>query len=411
MSTEIQVDLDVDGAPVHLGTAYFHIARAQVSTTFVYAESYLAQRWAYAIDPLLPLSSAPLSVSGLPGAFSDCSPDRWGRNLVAKQHRKAVASGTAGHRRLTDVDYLLGVSDVTRQGALRFRTPGSGEHLGAGAHVPRLIRLPELQRAADEAADGSDAAAKRLLAAGTGSLGGARPKASVVGDDGRLMIAKFSRPTDDWSVIGWEALTLELASHSGINVPRRRLLSLDGRPVLVLDRFDRGAGGRIAYMSAMTATQRRDGEPGDYLDIVEAIEDLSSNRRRDCTELFRRVVFSVAVRNTDDHLRNHGLLRRHAGWELSPVFDVNPEPDAAVERQTAINGASRVDDEVEALVEFGSMCHLEADEVRRVMVDVAEAVGRWRSDATRLGLPESEMRMFASVIGEQVDTILAAART
>ena len=405
---EVLVDLDINGRTELVGTAYFHVARNEVSTTFVYSPGYLAQRWAFPIDPQLPLSTGSFTVAGLPGALSDCAPDRWGRNLVAKQHQRLVASGQARHRRLTEVDYLIGVSDVTRQGALRFRSPESPSHLAAGAHVPPLIRLPELQRAADEAADGSDAAAKRLLDAGTGSLGGARPKASVLGDGG-LMIAKFSRPTDDWSVIAWEGVALELASRAGISVPGRQLLTLDDRPVLVVDRFDRGGGSRVPYLSAMTATERRDGEPGDYLDIVEAIEDLSLNWRRDCAELFRRVVFSAAIHNTDDHLRNHGFLRRPAGWELSPVFDINPEPDVDTERQTAINGARSAEEEMSALLDFGSLCHLDSRQARRIMRDVAEAVGQWRSVSHARALPTSEIAMFGDVFDRQVNAVLRAA--
>lgn len=398
-TAEVCVDIAHGRETSPVGRAYFHLARGQVSTTFAYSEEYLAQRWSFAIDPQLPLAAAPYTVSGLPGAFSDCSPDRWGRNLVAKEHQRLVAAGSARHRRLNDVDYLVGVSDVTRQGALRFRRPDSPDHLASGAHVPPMIRLPELQHAADEAADGSDAAAKRLLDAGTGSLGGARPKASVRGDEGALMIAKFSRPTDEWSVIGWEALALDLAARAGIAVPTRTVLRLDGRPVLVVDRFDRnGVGARIPYMSAMTATERRDGEPGDYLDLVEAIEDISSDRRRDCAELFRRVVFSIAVNNTDDHLRNHGFLRQPAGWSLSPAFDINPEPDLALERQTGINGARDSAEEVEALAEFATLCHLDAGRAQRIIGEVTEAVVQWRDIARRLSLPGEEITMFAEAI-------------
>lgn len=410
MSEQIRVEIDRTGELFFVGTAYFHVARNQISTTFKYADEYLTHRWAYPIDPSLPLSTAPFSVPGLPGAFGDCAPDRWGRNLVAKQYRKMVADGSARDRRLTDVDYLLGVSDTTRQGALRFRRSRSTEHLSAEGQVPKMLSLPELQRAADDAADGSEVAIKRLLEAGTGSLGGARPKASVSGDDGSLMIAKFSRSTDEWNVIRWEALALELAKRANIDVPETRLLSIEDRPVLLLNRFDRISSQRIGYISAMTAAGLRDGEPADYLDIVEAIEDVSRQWRLDCAALFRRAAFSVAIHNTDDHLRNHGFLRAEAGWELSPVFDINPEPDLSVERQTAINGVSVADHEAEALLELGPLCHLTAAAAREILVEVAEAVASWRDLAPGMSISSAEKEAVGSVIDVQLGRIRGVLR-
>lgn len=409
MSEQVLVEMDRGGTPVPVGTAYFHVARSQVSTTFKYSDDYLGARWAYSIDPALPLSSAPYSVPGLPGSFADCAPDRWGRNLVTKHYQRLVAEGAVRHRRLTEVDYLLGVSDTTRQGALRFRDSATGEYLGTGSQIPRLISLPELQHAADEVAEGSEAAIKRLLDAGTGSLGGARPKASVAADGERLMIAKFSRPTDEWSVIAWERLALELAEDAGLQTPASRLLRIENRPVLVLERFDRPGGSRLGYISAMTATGRHDGEPGDYIDIVEAIEDSSGQWRRDCAELFRRAVYSVAIHNTDDHLRNHGFLRSESGWQLSPAFDLNPEPDALVERQTAICGITDSEHEAEALLQLAPLCHLSAAAAHQIVLAVVEAVAGWRYRAQLLGIPGAESRSVGGVIDEQLSRLRALA--
>lgn len=405
MSEKVIVQMDLAGEAITVGTAYFHVARSQVSTTFNYADEYLASRRAYPIDPALPLSSAPFSVPGLPGAFADCAPDRWGRNLVAKQYQRSVAEGTVRQRRLTDVDYLLGVSDTTRQGALRFKRTLEGDYLGSSSQIPRLLSLPELQHAADEASEGSDAAIKRLLEAGTGSLGGARPKASVKGDDDRLLMAKFSRATDPWTVIAWEKLALDLAQGCGIRVPETELLRIDGRPVLILGRFDRVGNRRVSYMSAMTATQRKDGEAGDYLDLVEAIEDHSRNWREGCAALFRRVALSVGIHNTDDHLRNHGLVRTDAGWELSPAFDINPEPDLAVERQTAIVGATAAEDEASALPEFGRLCHLPAEAIRSTIAEVVSVVEGWPELAASTGVPVGEQSDFAHVFATQAQRL------
>lgn len=408
MSEEVRVEIAHMDETVLVGTAYFHVARGRVSTTFKYSDSYLSVGWAYPIDPSLPLSTAPFSVPGLPGCFDDSAPDRWGRNLVAKQHRRLVADGAVRDRRLTDVDYLLGVSDETRQGALRFRRTSTGDFLGTGAHVPKLLSLSELQRAADDASEGSERAVRRLLEAGTGSLGGARPKASVRGDGDELMIAKFSRETDEWNVIGWEALTLHLAKSAGIEVPRHRLLSIDDRPVLLLHRFDREPSRRRGYISAMTASGRRDGEAADYLDVVEAIEDLSRRWRRDCESLFRRVVFSVAVHNSDDHLRNHGFVRAESGWELSPAFDMNPEPSLTTERQTAINGVIDPEDEASALLDFASLCHLTPRAAKAIMQEVTEVVGQWRDHAAAMPIAAKDLDHLGDSIDTQIRRLRAA---
>src|SRR5699024_10562702 len=197
------------------------------------------------------------------------------------------------------------------------------DFVATGAKVPKMISLPTLQRAADQVGHQDAPSIKALLDAGTGSLGGARPKASVLGNDDHLMIAKFSHAQDEWSVIAWEKTALELARRAKVKTPTSTLLRVDARPVLVLDRFDRAPDQRIGYMSAMTAARRGDGEPGDYLDVIEAADDYSRNPRRDQAEIFRRVALSVAIRNTDDHLQNHGFLHRNNGWEMSPVFDIN----------------------------------------------------------------------------------------
>jgi serine/threonine-protein kinase HipA len=181
---------------------------------------------------------------------------------------------------------------------------------------------------------------------------------------------------DEWSVILWESVALELARRAGITVPDSQLLRIEDRPVLLLDRFDRAGHQRIGHISAMTAADRRDGEAADCVDVIEAIEDTSRQWRRDCRQLFRRIALSTAVHNTDDHLRNHGFLRTDAGWELSPAFDINPEPDIAVDRQTAINGVTEAEHEAEALLELAALCHLTDSESRTILSEVVEAVGQ-----------------------------------
>ena len=408
----LEVHVEIAGESLFAGRAQFHRGRgALTSTTFQYDLDYLAHPRAYQIDPALRLYSGTQQVTGLPGAFADCAPDRWGRNLITKRERALALEGGHRARTLDDVDFLAGVSDHTRQGALRFRADAGSPFLDPdGTAVPKIIRLPELMRAAEAAAGDGDqelAAVKTLLDAGTGSLGGARPKAAVQADDGRLLIAKFPHPEDDWDVMAWEATALDLAKAAGATVPTYKLIQLDGRHVLLLERFDRTASSqRTGYMSAMTLLERRDGEGGDYVEIAEQIEEAGGQVKKDLTELFRRVAVSVGLHNTDDHLRNHGFLRGEVGWVLSPVFDVNPEPDPK-QRQTTIAGASDIDDEADGLTELAQTCRLSSSQMREELDHIADVLGQWRDTAAANGIRRVETNRFSSEIERGIAVLRA----
>lgn len=400
-SSAITVHLDVDGVTVVAGLAYVTVGRQRVSTSFHYDPAYLAAAQGADLEPALPRQSGQQYVVGLPGCLQDSAPDRWGRTLIDRARR---AEQRAAGRRLataTPVDYLLGVSDLTRQGDLRLSVDSGGPFLAEGEDVPKLIRLPELLSAADAAsADPDDLnAVKALLDAGSGSLGGARPKASVRDGDGRLLIAKFPHREDDWDVMAWEATALDLAEAAGIRVPSRSLVTVGARRVLLLRRFDRTDDDRrVGYLSAMSLLGARDGEERDYVDVAEALADAGASVLDDVRELFRRVVFSVALHNTDDHLRNLGFLRGRGGWRLSPAFDVNPEPDGARGRVTSIAGAVAPDDEVEGLHALAPVCRLREDQAGSVVSEVVAAVVGWRAAAARRGIAEGEVARFADSI-------------
>lgn len=407
----LEVHVEITGESLFAGRAQFHRGRgALTSTTFHYDPDYLAHPRAYQIDPALRLHTGTQQVTGLPGAFADCAPDRWGRNLITKRERALALEGGHRARTLDDVDFLAGVSDHTRQGALRFRAGAASPFLDPDHVVPRIIRLPELMRAAEAAAgDGEQelAAVKTLLAAGTGSLGGARPKAAVRGDDSRLLIAKFPDPEDDWDVMAWEATALDLAKAAGVTVPTYKLIQLDGRHVLLLERFDRMATSqRIGYMSAMTLLERRDGEGGDYVEIAEQIEETGGQVKTDLAELFRRVAVNVGLHNTDDHLRNHGFLRDEVGWVLSPVFDVNPEPDPK-QRQTTIAGANDIDDEADGLTELAQTCRLSRSQMREELDRIADVLEQWRDTAAANGIRGAEVTRFSSEIEQGIAVLRA----
>ncbi|MFV0535177.1 MAG: type II toxin-antitoxin system HipA family toxin [Cumulibacter sp.] len=408
--TTVEVFADSAGEPVMVGQAHVTRQRGQVSTTFLYDPGYLAGDGT-SIDPALPLVSGAQHQAGLVRAFADSAPDRWGRNLIEKAERARARAEGRAPRRLDDLDFLLGVSDDARQGALRYRIAGSDVFTGPPSHVPRLISLPELLRAADELASEDDpsAAVKQLLDTGTTGLGGARPKASVRLEDGALAIAKFPHSGDRWDVMAWEATALDLLESAGIRTPARRLTRVGDRGVLVLRRFDRSEEGhRIGYISAMTALGASDGDHRDYVEIAEAIRDLSISPRADHRELFDRVVASVALGNTDDHLRNHGFLADRGSWSLSPAFDVNPNPDPWRPRSTSIMGADALPDEAEALLALAEECGLSAGRADERIRRIAGAMAGWRDAARRNQVREQEVAMMAESIDVRLEAVRAA---
>ncbi|GAA2228438.1 type II toxin-antitoxin system HipA family toxin [Herbiconiux moechotypicola] len=401
--SSVSVSVDHAGRTLSVGTAYLTTKRGVVSSSFAYGQSYLADPDGYSVEPALPLlagtATQRLPGSGLPGCFADAAPDRWGRSLIARRLRASAIAAGRTPPAITERDYLLGVSDATRQGALRFSAEPGGEYLSPSSDVPRVIELPQLMRAAEtvESGDPDDQSAiKTLLAAGTGSLGGARPKASVRdGDD--LSIAKFEHSGDEWSVIGWEAVALDLAGRCGVTVPEHRLLSIDGRRVLLLRRFDRHGAERVGYISSMTLLSARDGESRDYLEIAESLATIGASVAIDLEQLWRRIAFSLAINNVDDHLRNHGLLRAPGGWALSPAFDLNPDPDPAAQRVTSIGGSTSLDAGTAALRRIAPSFGVSPQRATAILSEVAIGVGAWRSVASRHGLPEREITRFEPV--------------
>ncbi len=409
--TTVEVVIEVAGQNRLVGQAYFTRGRrGEISTTFIYDPSYISEDGTN-IDPALVLDPGVQYQAGLLRAFADSAPDRWGRNLLNKAERLRARDEGRVPRRLDDLDYLLGVSDDTRQGALRFRLTGSDVFVGPPSRVPKLVSLPKLLRASDElASDGEYATAvKQLLETGTTGLGGARPKASVRFDDGSLAIAKFPHSSDQWDVMAWEATTLDLIGSVGIQTPIHQLTRIGERSVLLLRRFDRGAQGqRLGYVSALTALGASDGDHLDYADIGEAVRDLSRSPKHDLHELFDRVVVNVALGNTDDHLRNHGFLLEEGVWQLSPAFDVNPNPDLSQARATSIAGADMYPDEIDGLLALAEDFGLMDSEARERMGRIAATLTSWRTRAKANGIREREITMMADSIIPRLEMVSAA---
>jgi len=402
------LQLDEGAAPIEVATLYSQVRRRTVTSSYRYSDDYLAADGAYALEPALPLTLAAQPLDAvLPRSWADAAPDRWGRTLIERRWR-ASASG-AGDRAHDDRDYLLAVSDLTRQGALRFRRDGDAQFVAEATSVPPLVELPRLLRASDAVVRDNDdfAAVKALLDAGTASLGGARPKASVRDGD-TLHIAKFPRPGDEWNVMLWESIALELASRCGVQVPAWQILPIDGRQVLVLQRFDRLGSRRIGYISALTLTQGRDGELGDYLTIADELAAHGAQVASDLRQLWLRIAVGVALHNTDDHLRNHGFLRAKAGWVLAPAFDINPEPVAATRHATALGGRDDSRGMAEQLIEQAAAFDVSTDEARAHCVRVADVVSQWREAAQASGALEREIERIAEAIDTGVASLRAA---
>jgi serine/threonine-protein kinase HipA len=394
----IRVSVQLAGENVPAGRLWTHRHGRSESATFSYLPEYLARADGYELDPALGDHEGQQQTAvgqALFGAFSDCAPDGWGRGLVqrAEQHR-AREQGRAP-RSLAEIDYLLGVRDDLRQGALRFQEARSDRYLSpVDRGVPHLVDLPRLLHAAEELErDDPSAEDLRLLLHGASSLGGARPKAHVIDAEGALSIAKFpSHVRDAWDVIRWEAVALTLAERAAVEVPAHELLSIAGRPVLVVRRFDRAAARRVGYVSAMTMLGARDGEQGSYLEIAQAIEERSAHAARDLRELWRRIVLTVLISNTDDHLRNHGFLRTSSsGWSLAPAFDLNPDPEGETKHlRTAIDERSTLAS-IRTALEVAGFFGLSEREARTVLDEVLDATESWRDIAAGWGLSSREI--------------------
>jgi serine/threonine-protein kinase HipA len=401
--TAIDVIVQIGGDDVAAGRLWAHAGRGVESATFEYLPEYLARGDAYELDPrLAKFSGQQQTPAGhaLFGAFSDVAPDGWGRRLIRREEIRNADGERRTPRTTTEVDFLLGVRDDLRQGALRFREPETGTFLATSeGGAPHLISLPRLLNAAEqlEREDESDEDLRLLLEGGS-SLGGARPKAHVQDRDGALGIAKFPAPAgDEWDVTRWETVALTLAREAGVTVPAFNLEIVAGKPVLIVRRFDRCNDERIGFVSAMTMLEASDGDQGSYVEIAESIEEHSASAAADLRQLWRRIVFSRMISDTDDHLRNHGFLRTStAGWSLSPAFDLNPNPQPSGKRfSTAVDHGRDTDDELSLALEVAELFRLGREDGIGILAEVLHVTSRWRTVAQAVGLPIGELKRMS----------------
>ena len=373
-------------------------ARGKERVAYEYDTDWTASQDSFSLDPSLPTRPGifrPLRNRIMFGAMGDSAPDTWGRTLMQRQEWRAAKRRGTAIRSLQETDFLLGVADFARLGALRFKRVGERAFqapLETG--VPSTLALGALFEATERVQLDEETDDDLILLLGPGSsLGGARPKASVTDIEGNLSITKFPRVSDDYSQERWEAIAMDLGVEAGIRTASHRVIDVLGKAVFVSRRFDRRGEARIPFISALTMTERRDGEQGSYLEIVDALTRHGANAKSDRVELFRRVAFSILISNTDDHLRNHGFLRLSpGGWTLSPAYDINPTPKYVKPRilSTAIDldNATCSIDLLRSVAEEFSFGLARAD---AIIAGVARITRNWRAAAVRRNASPAEI--------------------
>lgn len=412
MRRVIAVHLGQEGKP--LGVLRYDQQGARESAAFEYNAAWLASPGRFALEPRLPLVNGPQfhrkvrDGSAFHAAIADTEPDGWGRRVIQRDHAKrrqeTRRSGRAVDARpLNSMDYLLAVDDVSRVGALRLqdedghyqRTADTGRRT-----TPPLIELARLLAATRAVETNSETEADLAYLRGRGtSLGGLRPKCSVVDADGWLAIGKFPSVTDERPVTKGEVLALRLARRAGIDAAEARLVDSDGAAVALIRRFDRSAGGgRLMYVSAATMLGAEPADPGEhsYTEIVDALRQYGRQPAADVEQLWRRIAFSILITNVDDHLLNHGFLHVDRGqWRLAPAFDVNPFPDRVRELKTWISEETGPEATIDALMSVIAYFRISRERAREILAEVDSAVATWREEGRAMGMTVDELEAFA----------------
>lgn len=393
--------------PALMGTLSVSPARGKESFSFQYADEWLKSGFSQLIDPDLQFYSGtfyPRNEKPNFGIFLDSCPDRWGRVLMQRREALIAKQEARSVKKLHESDFLLGVFDGHRMGALRFKTDPDGPFLNDNTSMatPPWTSLAALEQASlkfeeDNTDDPDYLKWIGMLVAPGSSLGGARPKASVLDTKKQLWIAKFPSQQDEKDTGAWEMIARELGLRAGINMAEGKLLRFNNKyHTFLTRRFDRTAdGGRIHFASAMTLLDHQDGEAGtaSYLELMEFISRHAVHVERDLEELWRRIVFSIAIKNTDDHLRNHGFLLEPNGWTLSPAYDINPNEYG---KELSLN-ISETDNSLDLGLALSVAPYFRLKETRagEIIQQVTTAISRWRTIATNLKISKGEIERMA----------------
>jgi len=399
---EVWIDTAMTGpSPVMVGILHHDHGNMR----FQYSERWLKHPMRFSIDPTLSLSDAafyPNSSQGNFGIFLDSSPDRWGQNLMKRREALEAKENNRPIKTLHAWDFLIGVQDQTRQGALRFKSAKSDIFLeNHPLSAPPLAQLRELEVVAKELSGKNIQNLQRLkawlrvLVAPGASLGGARPKANFTDEDGSLWMAKFPAKDDDIDIAAWEMLAYQLAFHSGITLSPAKLLHLNNHHhTFSIKRFDRIGKQRVHYASAMTLLQKESSEEGYYLDIAYFISSQGSveSRKKDLQQMFRRVIFNWLISNRDDHFRNHGFLLSPTGWQLSPAFDVNPNVDK--QHHVLHLTESGQSPDLENVLSSSPYYELNKDEANKIYLEIQSVVNNWEKTARKLKISKADIELM-----------------
>lgn len=401
--------------PVLLGILYVDVIKGSAVYSFEYNKDWLARTGcALNLDPKLSLVTAKQYASDnhIFGFLADASPDHWGRQLINKSEHIHAEKEARKPRKFYDSDYLLDVCDEARMGGLRFKSDPNGSFLSEDKDVsaPPWTALRTLEYASrnleNEDAGLGEKWLNQLIRPGS-SLGGTRPKATVSDANGNLWIAKFPSRYDDNDVGAWEQVAHHLARLCGLNVPESKLERFsDLGSTFLVKRFDRNQSKRIHFASAMTLLGKTDGASAadgtSYLDIAAFIKAHGIYPKRDLKELWKRIVFSMAISNTDDHLRNHAFICTKGGWTLSPIFDINPVPYGDELSLNVTDADNRID--LSLALDAAPYFGIALSEAERIAAGIIQTVGsNWSGLAAGYGLSRTQieaMRPAFSKIGE-----------
>jgi len=394
--------------PTLLGTLYSNIVRGDEIFSFEYSEGWLDSKFAQVLDPELQFFPGTQYLNTNKknfGLFLDSSPDRWGRVIMERREAILARKENRTEKRLMEVDYLLGVYDENRVGGLRFKRTVGGPFLNQDESLaaPPWTSVNELQEASlkfekdEDISDSEHLKWLNMLIAPGASLGGARPKASVIDSAGDLWIAKFPSVNDTKDIGGWEMVVHDLAIECSLNVAEAMVAKYSSNHhTFLVKRFDRVKKERIHFASAITMLGYRDGmnytDGVSYLEIAEFLRTYGAKVNEDLEELWKRIVFSISVSNTDDHLRNHGFILTEKGWTLSPAFDINPNEMGA---GLSLN-ISDTDNSLsfELAIEVAEYFRLEKNEAAKIIVEIKSKVMDWKVMADKYDISKREQSMM-----------------
>lgn len=408
---EILVYADWKGlkeSPTLLGKLYSTIVRGNEVFSFEYSDKWLKSKFAQVIDPDLGLYSGSHYLDDKKnnfGIFFDSSPDRWGRALMKRREAILAREEKRQEKTLMESDFLLGVFDENRVGGLRFKVSEDGQFLNQDRSLaaPPWTSINELQEASlryekdDDIIDSEHQKWLNILMAPGSSLGGARPKASVMDINGDLWIAKFPSVSDAKDIGGWEMVVHKLAARCGLNIAEAKVEKFAKQyHTFLVKRFDRNKSERIHFASAMTMLGYRDNRDShagaSYLELADFIIKNGARVKEDLEELWKRIVFSISVSNTDDHLRNHGFILTENGWILSPAYDINPnEMGTGLSLNISDNDNSLEYDLALEVVEY---FRLKKEKAEEIMNDIKNKVNEWKNIADKYAILKSEQTMM-----------------